>query len=351
MVERPKSTSIRIPDDTTTNGQERLQAKQAEVTLIGVEATSDWEEDLLAAAEGHSELPEPNQHDEVQGEDTLVSPENPRNQMQSSRNNSSATKPRIKAFRTASIKYTPTEKYWLNRTYRLYRTQQAAQKLAKSRKLPYHPSEGVLTHQNMMDAFNDRFAGKFVDGLGPRPKRERHAFGLWSAKNMREDDEAMKGAVPNYWKMEQKTKPEGVSLEEDLGSQWDCDKYLGVTAEPEELKPQQSRKRKAAAIGPLGGADLVKRSRQADAANGVKDGNAFGEVRSIEVARLPQEQLWTHRRRYSAPSLGGPRLRSHLAQDYGDFHYSWSQAKTQLAWQEELRKAVARGVQAALNTI
>lgn len=336
-----------MTDGARMKDQARVIAKEPP---IDVETASDWEEDLLAAAEGHSELPEPNQENDEQAKNMRITTSKPDDQVLSYVHMPGAPKPRVRNLRTASIKYTPTEKYWLNRTYRLYRTQQGAQKLAKSRKLPYHPSEGVLTHQNMMDAFNDRFAGKFVDGLGPRPKRERHAFGLWSAKNMREDDEAMKGAVPDYWKMEQKTKPHGIILDEEISRTWDCDQYLGVSAKPNELRPQQSRKRKANAVEPTQVGMTSKKSRTEVVDASVGDGRTTGEIQLNVFSEARAQQWPTHRRRYSAPSLGNA-SRSPLAQVNGDFDYSWSQAKAQLAWQEQLRNAVARGVEMALNAI
>lgn len=56
-------------------------------------------------------------------------------------------------------------------------------KEAKGKKEVFKPVGGMMTHSSLMATFNARFTGKFVDGYeAPRPAREQHSFGLWSAK-------------------------------------------------------------------------------------------------------------------------------------------------------------------------
>jgi hypothetical protein len=226
-------------------------------------------------------------------------------------------KPR--SVRTISIKYTPAEKYWLNRTYRAYRVQQAAQKRAKVNKTTFTPPpEGLMTHASMMDAFNARFHGKYVDGVThPRPARERHAFGLWSAKNMSAEDKDMKGALPDYWVREAKTKPVGISLAETTTDDWDTDEYLGVTANApfEGETSQKSRKRKASSTDGEGDG----RKKKARVGGKVVVVDKVAEFNRVFARAWPASRP----RRYSAPELRLDLVASHLRPVNGEFDNSW----------------------------
>ena len=306
------------------------------------ETTCDWEEDLLAAAEGRGPLKEDYGHEDKSHK--------PGPAKSTSLQSISPATTRTRVQRTASIKYTPTEKYWLNRTYRAYRAQQAAQKDAKSKKMTYHaPPEGLLTHGNMMDSFNDRFAGKLVDSMGPRPSRERHAFGLWSAKNMREDDESMKGNLPDYWRMERKQRPGGISLEESITDTWDCDEYLGVEAGPwGEVVPQSSsKKRKNITFDASEGLQAPKKLRF----ESTEDVEEQAKVKDAANSRLEAYESTKPQRRYSDPVSSLVLATGHLRQSQGDIEYSWLQAQDRLELMNDIKKMIKSEVENALKAI
>ena len=300
------------------------------------DAMTTWEEELLAAAEGRITLEE-----DIEPEDAGA--------FQGPTFGRAQQGPRKRVQRTASIKYTPTEKYWLNRTYRAYRAQQAAQKEAKSKKVAYHiPADGLLTHNNMMDSFNDRFAGKYIDGLGPRPPRERHAFSLWSAKNMREDDEHMKGQLPDYWRFDRKQKPAAISLEEHTTDKWDCDEYLGVT-KPDTLAdiPQRSGKRKLSNTKQ----DMEQsksKNPKLDPTAACKAGDARPGTNALNYLQAPRSMS---RRRNSAPALGSIFDADHPCQRRHEFRYSLSKNEARVAWQDEVQKAIILAVEKAIRAV
>lgn len=333
------------PDETTPDGttpspkQTELTAVPKQSTLTGDNADAEdaeadlepWEEALLAAAEGRGVLPEfdeifnmieaPAQEPASSSPLSSPPPTPPQEDTPKAKAKKATGTPR-----TVSVKYSPTERYWLNRMYRAYRVQQAAIKAAKANgDKPPKFEGGLLTHPNLMEAFNERFAGKYVDGIPvPRPSREKHSFGLWSNKNCADGDAHMKGTIPDFWQdLEKKMKPEGISLEEELDVDWNTDEYLAIKSEPptpDAPVPQQSSKKRKAAALEHDGPGPSKKTKLANLKNSNK---AFSLDEKLKQFNRTFAQAWgiSLHRRNSAPSLSRLLEPNRVREVHGDFFY------------------------------
>jgi hypothetical protein len=333
MITAPQALAVQDPSNSTPT-------TEAECTVIE-DKSKDWEDDLLAAAEGRGTLPDLDDAASGIGTPVLASasassePQHSTNKLPSpasDKQNQAAedTAPESESkstSRAVSIKYTSTEKYWMNRKYRVYRIQQSAQKEAKAMAKRFRPAGGIMTHRSIMDDFNARFAGKYVDGCEePRRTREQHAFGLWSAKYLKAGSEVIKGSIPDYWVLDRKAfKSDGISLDEITTDEWDTDEYLGVTTEAPTTLTSKWRKRKA-----IGNVESNKNKERKNVEVQEEGGTANtmeNEGPLAAFSRLHAQQWPVQQRQYSAPIPQMSSNTTHLRQTNGGFDYSWALAR------------------------